>query len=368
MIYKNKKFNTSSDLFSKSDTLFFKGIAIMMIILHNYLHFLPGYSIENEFSFSSTSVFQFLDKVSSGTAMGIVGGVFSFLGHYGVQLFFFFSAYGLTIQYKKWIGSDLKFVVKRLKKVYFLFAFGILFCLLYYLKLGNAPDFLGSLIRSLILASTLNSFTNILILSGPFWFFAAIIQFYILFPFLYRFVIKFNLHKSYIPLLISFSIIYILYFTVDGLEFTIQNKSFSLQVFSNIIGHLPELILGISMAHFKLKSFHPAAIILALIVFIGSQLTEWLFPLSFLSMTVLLLILITKIKEYSNDYFRRTFLFMGKISMILFVVNGPFRANPLFMVDPALKFERTFLYLFLLFILSYLLYLLYDFLMRKLRI
>lgn len=368
MNFTMKIFTSAHHVFSKSDTTFFKGIAILMIVIHNYLHLLPGFSIENEFSFRSESFIMFFEKITDSTALGIVGGLFSFLGHYGVQLFFFFSAYGLTMQYSKWIGSDLKFTLKRLKKVYFLFAFGFVFCILYYLKLGIAPDFLGTVVRSLILGSTLNSFTNVLILSGPFWFFAAIIQFYILFPFLYRFVTKFDLNKSYIPFISAFAIIYALYFTIDGLPFKIQNESFNLQVFSNVIGHLPELILGITMAHFKFKSFHPVIVIAAVFIFIGSQLTEWMFPLSFLAMTVLLLIFITKIKEYSNDYFKTTLLFVGKISMILFVVNGPFRSDPLFDVNPALRFERTFLFLFLLFIVSYLLYLLYDFLTKKLKI
>jgi|SRR5690554_1411365 len=93
-----------------------------------------------------------------------------------------------------------------------------------------------------------------------------------------------------------------------------------------------------------------------------------LFPLSFLAATILLVVLITQLKKITNDYFEITILYIGEISMILFVVNGPFRSYPLFDVDASLKFERMFLYMLLLFILCHVLYLLYSFLAKRLRI
>lgn len=368
MKFTSKTLNPSQNTFSKTDTTFFKGIAILMIVIHNYMHIISGFGIENEFLFSPRNFERFLRKITDLTIQGFIGGLFSFLGHYGVQLFFFFSAYGLTIQYSKWEGSDFKFILHRLKKVYFLMAFAVLFCVVYFHFIGISIGFVGTIVRALILGSTLNSFTNLSMFSGPFWFFAAIIQFYILFPLLYRFVIKFNLKNSFIPFLASFIIIYILYLTLDNKTLILMGKSVNLALFRNVIGHLPELILGITMAHFGFKNFQPWVIILALIIFMGSQISEWLFPLSFLSMTILLITLITQIEKHTNDYFKKTLLYIGNISMILFIVNGPFRTNPLFEVSSSLKFERTFLFLFLLFILSHLLYLLYEFFVRKLKI
>jgi hypothetical protein len=122
------------------------------------------------------------------------------------------------------------------------------------------------------------------------------------------------------------------------------------------------------MAHFKFKSFNFLTLLGALILFIASQMTEFLFPFSFLAMTILLLPLISGLQNISNDYFKRTIRYVGQISMILFIVNGPFRSLSWFDVNPDLKFERIFLYLFILIIVSHLLYLLYKYLGERLRI
>lgn len=356
------------EYFSKNDTLFFKGIAILLIVLHNYFHIIQGFGIENEFLFHDGNYLRFYNTFISFDIKNQLAGIFSFLGHYGVQIFFFFSAYGLTIQYSNWKESDFKFIFRRLKKIYFLLLFAVLFCVVFFEIIGISFGFKGTVARTLILGSTLNSFTTLSMFSGPFWFFAAIIQFYIIFPFLYKFVLKFRLDLKFVPLILSLCLVYIFYFYLDGLTLTFGEKTFDLSVFRNVIGHLPELILGIIMAVYGKKSFSFLFIIGALLIYIFSQIYSFIFPLSFVSMTVLLLPLISFIERKMNNFFKQIILFTGNISMILFIVNGPFRSLSLFDVSPDLKLERIFLYLILLYTLSYLLFRVYEFLRLKLKI
>src|SRR5690554_982261 len=147
--------------FSKKDTTYFKGIAILMIVIHNYLHILPGFGIENEFLFKEYNIQSFLKNVTIGSFYNFIAAVFSFLGHYGVQIFFFFSAYGLTIQYAKRKVTKKKFILNRLKKVYFLMAFAVVFSVVFYKTIGISFGALGTIGRALILGSTLNSFTTL---------------------------------------------------------------------------------------------------------------------------------------------------------------------------------------------------------------
>ena len=126
--------------FTKNDTSIFKGIGILMIVLHNYLHFEKGFFLENEAVFNPNNVKSFMQLMMPLKWYESFSAVFAFLGHYGVQLFIFFSAYGLAIQMSK---NDKKFnyiqyLLPRLKKLYFLLFFGIgVFLVINYFSFGR---------------------------------------------------------------------------------------------------------------------------------------------------------------------------------------------------------------------------------------
>ena len=358
----------SGNTFSIKQSTIFKGIGILMIVIHNYMHLIPQFALENEFFFKPSNIHNFFAAITDKTLLGFVGGLFGFLGHYGVQIFIFLSAYGLAIQFEKWKGSDKQFIFRRLKKIYFLLLYAVIFSVIFLLIIGISFGVKGTIIRALILGSTLSSLTSQSMFNGPYWFFALIIQLYIIFPWLYRFVIKFDFQKIYIPFIISYVVIYILYFTIDKRQVSYGGDTFNLALFRNIIGHLPEVILGIVMAHFKFRSFNWPTLIISLVIFVASQLHGLFFPLSFLAVTILLIPIFLNIEKILNDYFIRTLIYVGEISMILFIINGPLRSYPLFSGDAFYKFERIFLFLVVLFILSHLLFKIYDFLRRQFRI
>ncbi len=357
--------------FSKEDTAFFKGVGISMIVIHNYLHLIPGFGLENEAIFRETNAIQFLKYFGSLDFKKIFGGLSGFLGHYGVQVFIFFSAYGLTIQFSKKNASSFKFVLSRLKKIYFLLGFGILFCVIYYTLIGSRPGVIGTIKKSFLLGSTLSSFSLddlYRMFSGPFWFFALVIQFYIIFPLLYRFVTRFEKKRIYVPFLIVLGVTFILYFTLQEAKISLFGASFRFALFGNIFGHLPEVILGISMARFKFRNFNIITILAALVLYIFSQAYYFFFPFSFLSMTILLLVCINSFEKLSGTNLKTAILYIGKISMILFIVNGPLRHLSLFNVSPDLKWERFLLFLLIATVLSHILFLIYDKLRVKFKV
>lgn len=346
-------------LFSKSDTTFFKGIAILLIVSHNYFHTRTGFGLENEESFNSENIQLFLDYFKNFNISNWIAALFGFLGHYGVQIFIFFSAYGLTIQYGKKNSTTFQFIFYRLKKIYFLLFFGIIFCIILYWLQGKPMTFYDIAKKSFLLGTTASSFTSWYLTSmfaGPFWFFALIIQLYLLFPVFYKWITSFRLKKLWIPFLLSYLLIYPLHYL------TTNNH---LSLFGNIFGHLPEVFLGISMAYFKIRNINKSLLLIAFPVFILSQYFEFLFPLSFLSMTIILIYFISFLENITSRNIKNIILFSGEISMILFIVNGRFR---FIIPNENFSLRHFIIYLPILFILSYLLFLLYNFLQKKLKI
>lgn len=353
--------------FTKQDTNFFKGVAIMMIVIHNYLHWIPGFGLENEAYFVKDNFPLFLEHLKSLEFTRIVSGLFGFLGHYGVQIFIVFSAYGLSIQYAKTDKKKSVFVLEKIKKIYFLLAFAILFTIVFFAIIGSPFGFKEILLKTFLLGTTLSSFfKNSLyaMFSGPFWFFALILQVYIFFPFIYKMLIKASVKKLVAIVLVVYVLIFTLYLIGENQEINILGKNTYFVVFGNLIGHLPEVFLGILLARFQHKGFSIWLIFLAFVVFIGSQLSEYLFPFSFLAISILLIEFIRLLQRIPSKKFEKIILYFGTVSMMLFIVNGPLRYLPLFDVEPLTKFWRLPLFLLILLPLNHILYKGYMLLMK----
>lgn len=344
---------------NKSDTVFFKGIAILMIVFHNYFHSKEGYGIENEQSFNSENIFNFINYLKTYDVETWIYALFAFLGHYGVQIFIFLSAYGLTVQYQQKKESALRFILLRLRKIYYLLFFGILFCIIFEWYIGNPYSLYDILKKSFLLGTSMSSFTEwylYAMFAGPFWFFALVIQLYVLFPLLYHITCRFTEKNIWILFIITYGMIYLLYYILLSSHFTILG---------NVFGHLPEVFLGISMAHFKVVNFSRLTIVLAAILFVGSQFFEFLFPISFLAATIVLFSTIKFLQKILSAKIRGFVHFVGVISMILFIVNGRFRWLPFF---GEISILHALVYIPILFLLSYLIYKMYEFGQKKLKI
>lgn len=300
---------------SKNQTTAIKGVAILSIALHNYFHQVLHIG-ENEFSFCSNRVFSFFNTITS-QPIDIIGTIFSFLGHYGVQAFILISGYGLAKSMQKHRRDWLSFVANRLTKLYPLLLTGIIVfvgkTLLCQHRLINDTE-LTSIEHKLLFIHTLLPY-DALSLIGPWWFFGLIFQLYLLFPFLFKLIEKYNT--------IGFAIITTASFLLIFAELYGLTSSDFVTMLQNAPGHLPEFALGIWLALSPDKKISETFGLLTIALFILGNFFKAFFPFTFISAAFIMYWIASKSKHDNNG---KGFIhFIGGLSMIIFVTNGIIR-------------------------------------------
>ncbi|MEJ6791608.1 MAG: acyltransferase family protein [Lacinutrix sp.] len=192
---------------SLKDTTVIKGIGILLIVCHNFLHWIKPMLGENEFSFIPKFAQNFIDGLGSNPG-NFLQYLVAFAGHYGIHLFVFISGYGLT---KRYINSDvcyLDFIKKRITKLYPVFAIALFALFLYnYLIFKmefNSDVAIDFLTRFTLVANLIPK--EVFVLNGPFWFYSMIVQLYLLFPLL-LILQKKNAYLLYLISLVFFVLI-----------------------------------------------------------------------------------------------------------------------------------------------------------------
>lgn len=190
-------------------TLFLKGFAILCIMSHNFFHWVPPVTYENEMHFYPMYFSRFLQDFTWPDAINCL---FSFWGFYGVYLFIFLSGYGLTKSFANHhTERNIRFIGRHIAKIYLLFLCSAALYLFIVPKVNYR-----AVLHVLSLTTNLSPETLFLV-CGPWWFFSLIIQLYLLFLFLYKFIQK---DISNI-VLICFS-----YLLINSLEFFINSFNF----------------------------------------------------------------------------------------------------------------------------------------------
>ncbi len=303
--------------YSRQDTAVIKGFAILCICLHNLLHWIHPFTGENEFSFSRSCVNNFFDGIVE-TPAEFFNILFTFLGHYGVQIFIFISGFGLTISMMKCHKSWLNFVVDRLKKIYPLLLTAIifynLFFVLMYGKLFNHYEFRDMIYKLLLVHTLLPG--QALSLNGPWWFFALIFQLYLIFPLLFSLIKRYNIKAFIVICLFSYTWIF-----VSQYLFQDVNDVYLLQIFP---AHLPEFCFGMLIAFNKDKKINNLFFFIALIVFCLGNYFKIFFPFTFLSFTIMTVFIYDFLKniKIKKRMLRNFLVYFGDISMALFAVHG----------------------------------------------
>lgn len=289
---------------TKEQSLFLKGLAIFFILSHNFFHLFPPITFQNEMSFYPQYFSQFLQDFE---LKNIINCFFSFFGFYGVYIFIFLSGYGLTKKFQQRDNSPFSFIIKQIFKIYKL----LLFSVVIYLFLAAEIKFKG-LLYVLTLSSNFDAVT-LYAACGPWWFFALIIQLYLLFYFFYKIISK-----------DIFNIIFILFSYFAVAVYWCQHIGNTTLFYANALGHLPEFCLGIFVAFYEKKlsfinskKFNILALGLSLIIIFAAQLNIYAFIFSFTFCTILFL---SAYKLFSSK--NNFWIFTGKISPFLFGLNG----------------------------------------------
>lgn len=318
------KDNKGLSLFNltKDHTNMLKGIGMLCIVLHNFFHWTHVVELgENEFFFDSERVYNYIHTVIAHPDFSL-SALFSFWGHFGVQLFIFASGYGLAKQFmKKKPVSYKNYIVPKLIKIYGLLLVGLLcYFILVYPNLGIKFDRFIKFVTSSLLLS--NNFSTSTLFSYPFsgtwWYFSLAVQLYLIFPLLYYIVDKYKEKGFFILMVASYVLIYLLLPIAKEIKFP---------VYANFTGHIPELLLGVGLARFKdfrlgYKTIFPVA----LLVFVLSNFFEVIHPLGFLSVTILALMLLCPLYNKLPQTILNSILFIGGISMFIFIINSPLRS------------------------------------------
>ncbi|WP_331350755.1 acyltransferase family protein [Cellvibrio sp. UBA7671] len=304
----------------KKDLLILKGIAITLIVFHNFMHLLPS-PRENEFYFDPGRIFLLFDLILSEPENSAVF-LFSYFGHFGVQVFVFVSAYGLT---KKMLSENIKywyFIFSRLKKIYPAFLLAILFWATYTsIYRFHSFDPLKIIIEHqtnlLLRLSLLSNFVpgKALIPVGPWWFLSFIFQLYIIFPLLLKCTCRYGTQFLIAITLLALTVVISFNANIKGVP-----------LFFTVIAHIPVICLGIYLAKNDSSAIKIPYLIIpvAFVAFSLGNVYLLFWYTSHLFFLILLLAAIIPLLPKIQTSFttNKILIFMGTYSMPLFLVNA----------------------------------------------
>lgn len=165
-----------------------RGMAIVIIALHNFCHLVSGIAQENEFAFISDRIVALL--APNETASAFVFDMLSFFGWYGVTVFMFLTGYGLVMKYEreKTPLSPPRFILHNYLKLLFLMLPAIV--VFFFLTLRNNlkcgyvdyGELFNCVMQLTMLPDLFWGLGRLLWPSpGVFWYFGLAMQFYIIY-------------------------------------------------------------------------------------------------------------------------------------------------------------------------------------------
>lgn len=302
---------------SPQESSILKGIAILFIVLHNYLHWVSPSPEENEFRFKSSNAQELVNQLQSQPS-GSYRIILSYYGHYPVHIFFFLTGYAFMMKHRDQSPHYFSFQKSRWKALYPAIITAALGYLIHDgIRLGWLHTLQTEGLNLIRQATGISNFIpdNIYHPIGPWWFIGVILQAYLLLPLLIRWTHRHGIKAIYATILISYLC---QYFIRD-----ITDQQLDLNIYHTILGHLDILGLGMLLAHIGTFKIPISGIATALTLFIISSLYEPLWKFSDLFFIIAFIPLLRKIKLTSN--IGKIFTFLGGLSMYLFLSNGYLR-------------------------------------------
>lgn len=179
-------------LLNKEQCTALRGIAIVGIFMHNYLHWLGPMVKENEYQFIQHNVDRMMVELSAFDLSTLFYNLFSFFGHYGVPVFLFLSGYGLVKKYEKPEQPSLEgmecgvgkmsFLWKHYMKLFPMMLLGfIVFAMVDWMTPGHHHWTWVDIIAQLTMTINLLPNPDHIIWPGPYWFFGLMMQLYLVY-------------------------------------------------------------------------------------------------------------------------------------------------------------------------------------------
>ena len=317
--------------FDRRDSAILKALAIAAIVFHNFFHLvIPVH--ENEFSFDSARFPAFLEYLSHPSTA--LQALFAFYGHFGVQIFIFLSAYGLTKTHWDDSESWWSFMWSRVKKLYPMVTLAVLvWLLLAAIVVGPATVIRDSGLETLLMWAGVSTIVPGMGLPpiGPWWFIPFIVQFYAIWPLLRKLTAKFGWSA-----LVALSVICLLVTLVANPMLAHWDVNLAMTP----LGRMRVIALGIIAARYPIRLKANISIPALAIVILGSEYSP-LVPFTSLAATVFSLWLYGKLRIL----LRRSSMLekIGNHSLAIFLLNGIVRV-PFISVarTPLLQFSMAF--------------------------
>jgi uncharacterized sulfatase len=329
---------------SLGQTNFLKGVGILLIVFHNYFHWVLPTATENEFEFASSTIFK-LFRLMAESPADIINLLFSYFGHFGVQIFIFISGYGLTKSYLRHPTPWKNFLKHRVSKIYPSLLIGIFVLFLFYLTYNHGvPDktwwrqisFKVLMLHTLIPHEALS-------INGPWWFYSLIFQLYLLFPILLKVIRKWKFPGFLILSAISYLLIFL---------FIEPLREKDILLMANAPGHLPEFALGIYLALNPKLKISKLWLVIAAILFTLGNFYYAFYPFTFISIAFLIVAFFQYLTNRKTTLIseQNAIVRYGVLSMYVFAVHGFFRPPFTGMASELKTPGTTILYAILFFI------------------
>ncbi len=344
------------NILTKENSNILRGLAIMSIMLHNFLHLGKwGFSSENEMAFSQEKANAFFNALKLGQT-NVFGELFSFLGWIGVPVFIFLTGYGITLQRNNVASNRMAWIKRNWLKLFVLMLPALLFfCLLDIRAEGFSLNLLK---RALYLTQMANvAYPYIVRNPGVYWYFGLTFQLYLIWA------IFGSKLKGWSLLLVSITTILFLYICC------VYASPEILSIYKHcFMGWFEIFAFGIFLAQsqiahkvFSIPWYLELILLLilsAVIFLLNYKLETWLF-LPFTSLIAFLLLgdLILKIK-YLSSIFR----WIGTLSAFIFVCHPIVR---ILAIHISLE-KGLFLILFMYISLTFLFSIVYKYMYKKL--
>lgn len=178
------------ELLSRTECSALRGIAILGIFLHNYLHWLRQMVKENEYQFHQGNIERMTGCILDPT-WDLPLQLFSFFGHYGVPVFLFLSGYGLVQKYENarpsapsatTEESPWHFMKKHFMKLFPMMMLGFtVFAMADWITPSRHHWSWSEIIGQLSMTINLFPDPDKAIWPGPYWFFGLMMQLYLLY-------------------------------------------------------------------------------------------------------------------------------------------------------------------------------------------
>ena len=338
-LYQKSVFNAVE--LTRADASVIKALAILMIVAHNYFHQVKPFPGENEMAFHAETFWKMVFQIAEHP-FDAFHPIASFFGHYGVHIFLFMSGYGLT---KKALGyvqkhggiswTDLwKVSLNQIAKIVTLTLVGVsILCLYKYIAWGTLPDaeFFTKYLVFLTFTENLRP-GDFGYFVSVWWFMALIVQFYLLFPIIFKGLSR----HAYLTLSIG---VVCQLLAVSIYEPLLEQH---VLVYATPLGQMVLFMLGGYLAMGRRLS---CWIVLPLVVVLPLTFIDPnFFHLSFVAVTVFLMLAYGSLRE--RLIASKTLLWIGGMSMFIYIVHGDLRWQVIPVVNEAQNIWLSYIMFF----------------------